>query len=224
MGELTRSEHTVLHKDIRDVAIKVEPLDKIKRKKAPKESLRIIIVLGLIALVSATLLSVVNFFTKIDQNQQMLDKIENLYSSPVRDNIEITGFANYYGTEIQGYFIAEDGASIIISKALKGGKVCYNAEGISLIVVIKDNCIVTVHSFAHSETPGLGEKALREDHLKQYFGLEVDAFYIVEGDIISGPGSSGDFNPVLVTGATYSTNGVNLAVKAAVRAYKKLGE
>ena len=63
---------------------------------------------------------------------------------------------------------------------------------------------------------------MREDYLDQYNGINTDLIFIPEGEFIS---SSEDsyFNPSLVSGATYSSNGVSLAVKAAVRAYRSRG-
>ncbi|NLT18421.1 MAG: electron transport complex protein RnfG [Firmicutes bacterium ADurb.Bin080] len=190
--------------------------------KKMNESLKMIIVLGLLALIASAMLAVVNYYTKIDENQQIKDEIDAVYPSGIRDEVDVSSISDYMGAEIKAYFIAEDGANIIVAKANKADKVCYNAAGITIIVIIKEGKIDRVLSFSHSETPGLGEKALREDYLDQYNGINTDLIFIPEGEFIS---SSEDsyFNPSLVSGATYSSNGVSLAVKAAVRAYRSRG-
>jgi len=190
--------------------------------KKINESLKIIIVLGLIAMVASTMLAVVNFYTKIDENQQILDEIGSLYSSEISTTVDVSSISNYLGTEIKAYYIADDGANIIVAKANKGDKVCYNATGITIIVIIKEGLIEKVVSFSHSETPGLGERALREEYLNQYEGINTDLIFIPEGDFISTP-EFNYFNPSVITGATYSSNGVSLAVKAAVKAYRSRG-
>lgn len=196
---------------------------KVKNKVKLNESMKIVFVLGILALVSAILLSIMNYYTKIDEEVLIRDSIGASYSSPITEELDIDNYDQYTGTQILKAYEAQDGAIILVSKALKGNKVCYNADGITLIVIIKDKVLINVISFAHSETPGLGEKALKEDHLSQYEGLSTEDFLISTGEGISSGNSSDYFNPVIVSGATYSTNGVNLAVKAAVRAYEILG-
>jgi Na+-translocating ferredoxin:NAD+ oxidoreductase RnfG subunit len=191
----------------------------INNRHILNESLKIVLVLGVLALIAAILLSVVNYYTKIDASVIIRETIGQSYSSSIKKEINIDNLSQYSGTEIIKAYEAEDGAIIIVSKALKGEKVCYNADGITIIVVIKDNKLIKIVPFAHSETPGLGEKALKEDHLRQYEGLSTQDFYIQTGESISSGDTDNYFNPTIVSGATYSSNGVNLAVKAAVRTY-----
>ncbi len=182
--------------------------------KISKETKRIIICLTVIAFCSAILLGVVNMFTKVDEEKQLQSAIAEIYSEEIVKTIDVDGYKNLSGTTLENLFVAKDNAYIAVVHVEKSAGVCYNAKGITIVVVLKDDKIVKVESYSHSETPGLGENALKEKHLSQYKDLSVNLFDVTDN------GTQGEFfTPNKVTSATYSTNGVQLGVRAAVKAY-----
>lgn len=179
-----------------------------------KDSVKLVIILACIALVSSLLLAVINLFTQVDEEAKLREAIGKTYSSPItEEEIDFSGYDNIEKAEILEMFKAEDGAIIILSKSTN----CYNAtSGISLLVIIKDNDIVKVAPYSHGETPGLGTNALTEAYLGRYEALEVSDFNIGEAT----GATPWDYTKVEnYTGATKSSNGVRDAVTNAVRAY-----
>ena len=92
-----------------------------------------------------------------------------------------------------------------------------------VITVIKEGVIVKVAGYSHSETPGLGANAFKEDYLAQYAGVSVKDVYVPDDLKLTFPDTTGKFTPEKVTSATYTTNAVFAAVKGAVKAYNELG-
>ena len=64
---------------------------------------------------------------------------------------------------------------------------------------------------------GLGSKALEINYLNQYKNLNVNGFKVSSKPLIELPNSGGDFNYSSVTSATYSSIGVNVAVKVLLK-------
>lgn len=189
--------------------------------KVSKEDIMIVVALSVLALVAALILSVVNMFTYVSESES-IERALAKSNIEIEKSYEISQFANlesFPESEIIYIGKAEDESRVFITKALKTKNSCYNAEGISLIVVIKNDIITFVNSYKHAETPGLGSKALEINYLNQYKNLNVNGFKVSSKPLIELPNSGGDFNYSNVTSATYSSIGVNVAVKSAVKAY-----
>ena len=181
-----------------------------------KDSVKLVIILACIALVSSLLLATINIFTQVDEEAKLRDAIGKEYDSPLTEQvIDFSSYENMEKAEILSMFVAEDGAVIILSKSTN----CYSAgNGISLLVIIKGDDIVKVTPYSHGETPGLGTNALTEEYLARYEALSVKDFVI--GEVT---GASPSYKEVeKYTGATKSSNGVRDAVTNAVRAYVKV--
>lgn len=183
-----------------------------------KDSVKLVIILACIALVSSLLLAVINIFTQVDEEAKLREAIGEAYSSPLTEEvIDFSSYDNIEKAEILNMFRAEDGAVVILSKSTN----CYGAgTGISLIVVIKGNDIVEVVSYSHGETPGLGTNALTEEYLAKYEAFNVSDF-VIDG---TGANPNGYKRVENYTGATKSSNGVRDAVTNAVRAYVKVAK
>ena len=191
----------------------------MKKLNVSKESVRIVVCLGVIALVASLLLAVVNLFTQVDEAAELRKAIGEAYAeAEIASEVDLKDFENTDGTEVLNVFVATDGAYIILTHVAKADKVGYNAEGVSMLVIIRDDEIIKLSGYSHSETPGLGANAFKDKHLDQYIGLTTDRFDVYEGEQIVAP-DGGYFTPVKVTSATYTTNAVFLAVNASVRAY-----
>ncbi len=182
-----------------------------------KDSVKLVIILACIALVSSLLLATINIFTQVDEEAKLRETIGKAYSSPVTEEvIDFSSYDNIEKAEILNMFKAEDGAVVILSKSTN----CYGAgTGISLLVIIKGDDIVEVTPYSHGETPGLGTNALTDEYLAQYEALSISDFVIGEA---MGATPGGYKEVAKYTGATKSSNGVRDAVTNAVRAYVKV--
>ena len=191
----------------------------MKKISINKESLKLVIVLSCIALVSSLLLATINIFTQVDEEAKLREKIGEVYQSPLtEESFDLSSYDNIDKAEILNMFRAEDGAVIVLSKSTN----CYNAgAGISLLIVFKGNDILKIESYSHGETPGLGTNALTESYLARYEALNVSDFQI-EG--VTGASPTGGKTVEKYTGATKSSNAVKDAVTNAVRAYVKLAK
>ena len=195
----------------------------MKKFRINNESVKIVVSLSVIALVAALLLACVNLFTQVDENEELQKAIAENYSSPIAEEISTEGYVDINGTELQAAYIAEDGAYIFLVHVSKGNRIGYSADGVRVITVIKDGVIVKVAGYSHSETPGLGANAFKEDYLARYAGVSVKDVYVPDDLNLTFPDTTGKFTPEKVTSATYTTNAVFAAVKGAVRAYNELG-
>ena len=191
----------------------------MKKISINKDSLKLVIVLSCIALVSSLLLATINIFTQVDEEAKLREKIGEVYESPLtEESFDLSSYDNIDKAEILNMFRAEDGAVIVLSKSTS----CYNAgTGISILIVFKGNDILKIESYSHGETPGLGTNALTESYLARYEALNVSDFQI-EG--VTGASPTGGKTVEKYTGATKSSNGVKDAVTNAVRAYVKLAK
>ncbi len=193
-----------------------------EKKKAPlkfdKDSLKLVIVLSTVALISALLLSVVYMFTeaKIDYQARLIAKFNENYTSTSYEQLEIDADVVREHTSISSAYRADDGALLITAHSEKA----YSSDGIELIVIIKDDVIDSVIKNSASETPGLGSKALEDSYLAQYKGLNVNDF-VFEGAVGSNKDTSNSAD--FITGATKSSTGVQYAVESAVLFYIQVG-
>ncbi len=186
----------------------------MKKINVNRDSIKLVVILAIIALVSSLLLAVVNTFTEVDEEKMLRDTIAKTYSSPLTDKtFDLSSFNSIEKASIEAVFEAEDGAFIILSKSTN----CYNStKGISLLVVIKGDDIISITSYAHGETPGLGTNALTDEFLARYSEVNVSN-YNIENVTVNGN------TTYKYTGATKSSNGVRDAVFNAVKCYKELG-
>jgi electron transport complex protein RnfG len=200
--------------DIEDV--QSSTIEKPKKvKKGLNESVKIVLAITILALVSALLLSVINNYTKVDKEKALMDKISSVYSVAIVETIDvdkIIGYSPVEKTQIEKYVRAEDGAHIVVAKSKKG----YSAAGVSLIVVIKDDKILKIEVFSHSETPGLGTKAFAEEHFNKYIGLSINELNVDQFD-------KKTCEQFIVISATRSSGAVYEAILAAVRVVKYYG-
>ncbi|NMA59811.1 MAG: FMN-binding protein [Clostridiales bacterium] len=217
---MSNMSEEIKNMDIEDVQNDT-PKGPKKIKKGLNESAKIVLAISILALVAALLLSIINHYTKQDADKAMRDVIAKVYDSPVESWVNLSNYKPVEKTQIETYGKAEDGAHIVISKSEKG----YNAAGVSLVVVIKDGKISKVAVFSHSETPGLGDKALKETYFEQYIGISIDRFVTDDDYIITSPSSNdGIFKPQFVSGATRTSTAVQEAILAAVRVVKYYGD
>ncbi|MDD2215925.1 MAG: FMN-binding protein [Eubacteriales bacterium] len=104
---------------------------------------------------------------------------------------------------------ADNGSGLVITTIDKG----FGGKMVVMIGVNNQGEIQGVKITNHSETPGLGTKAMTSDHLSQYIG-NTD---------ITNTGEAGKANVDAVTGATVSSNAIFRAVETALEQYEQLG-
>lgn len=194
------------------------------KAKINKESLKIVVSLAAIAFVAALLLAVVNYFTAVDEAEELKKAVAEAYPDSELTELDTSGFTALTGTSLEGAFRAADGAYIFLVHVSKANRIGYSADGVSLITVISEGTIVKVEGYSHSETPGLGANAFKTDYLSQYSGVKVSDIFIPEDNSLGIPDTGSAFTPTRVTSATYTSNAVFASVKGAVAAYNYFAE
>lgn len=150
-------------------------------------SLKMILVLGLIAAISAGLLAGVNMWTAplIEENAQM--RLQETLASV----IDADEFQEQEGTEYSLWHAQKSGSLVGYVVRLKGQG--YSSAGIDILIGLNTEAVVQgVYIFSHSETPGLGDKVTNKDFLSQFAGKGIED-PIAKGtdiDAISGATSS----------------------------------
>ena len=108
------------------------------------------------------------------------------------------------------YYIADNGAGVVVTaqNASFGGTITV------MVGIDSQGAVTGVTVTDHSDTPGLGTKAMESDYLAQYQGITA----LDDVDSIKD-----DSQVDQVTGATVSSDGIYGAVKYALAAYKEMG-
>ncbi len=184
-------------------------------KKIDRDSLKMVLVLTIIALVAALILSVVyNLVYKTD-DELFKQKISKLYTaSQPAEVINVAEYKNMQYTVINNACTFEDGNTGVVVHSKKA----YDADGLKLFVVFSpDGEILSLTSYAHSETPGIGSKALDKAHLDKFLGKNATDFAVRLQDGNSDTVKEWSLFSVVdsVTGATKTSTGVEYAVVGA---------
>lgn len=174
-----------------------------------KENFSPIIVLVVICLVTTLALagtySVAN--PKIIENQKAAADEARVLVLPEGDS-----FTQYDGKLVDGVidcYMADNGAGMTVTAGAGG----YGGTVEVMIGIDPNGAITGVTVTNHSETPGLGTKAMTEEYLSQYNGVSE-----VAGDDIRK-----DSNIDAISGATLTSDAVYVAVGAALDQFKECG-
>ena len=131
---------------------------------------------------------------------------------------EADGFSEYTGD----LWVSEDGKAAVtaVSTADNGAGMVVTVETTSfggklteMIGIDASGAITGVQVTKHGDTPGVGTKAMAEDHLAQYVGInELTA-------------TAAKSEPAVdhVSGASVSSNGIHYGVYAALQQFNEMG-
>ncbi len=151
------------------------------------QTAKMIVVLGLIAAISAGLLAGVNMLTKdiIAANSE-----KRLYET-LAQVIDADEFIRQEETELALWHAMKNGelAGYVVRLVGQG----YSSAGIDMLVGLDSEARVTgVLIFSHSETPGLGSKVAAAGYLDQFVGKGLESPFAAGEDVdaISGATSS----------------------------------
>lgn len=173
--------------------------------------------LFIIALSAAALLGTTNYFTKpvIALNTE---KAKKAAMAEVLPNVRDNNFSNEFLTEpapatgVTSYAIGYDGDTAV-GYALILKQLGYSGN-ITMLVGLDTNGVVTgLKIIEHSETPGLGAKAVTEGFRGQFAGKN-DEILVTKN---SEPKSN---EIVAITSATITSRAVTSGVNAAIEFYK----
>lgn len=126
-----------------------------------------------------------------------------------------TAYTGELAPEVVDYYSADNGAGVAITSTAQS----YGGLITIMVGINADGAITGVKVMAHSDTPGLGTKAMTEEYLSQYTGK-------TSADILEGQeGVTIKSNPNLdaITGATISSNGVYHSVQNAMKQFAEAG-
>ncbi|WP_353894292.1 FMN-binding protein [Proteinivorax hydrogeniformans] len=157
-----------------------------------KDMIKMIAVLGLIAALSAGLLSAINDFTAPIIEQNIEDRRLKLLGEvldadefeEVTEN-EVTFNEGYKDGDFVGYVVEVEASG-------------YGTDPISMLVGISDEFTITgIAVLSHAETPGLGDQAFEDEYVEKLEGRDLeDGFGDV--DVITGATAS---SRAVITGA-----------------------
>ena len=148
---------------------------------------KMIVVLGLIAAISAGLLAGANLLTR----DKIADNVTARLEKTLAQVIDAEVFAAQSDSEYPLWRAIKNGELVGYVLRLTGQG--YSAAGIDLLVGMDTQAKVTgVLVFSHSETPGLGSKVAAESYLAQFKGKGLDSAFAAGEDVdaISGATSS----------------------------------
>ena len=173
-----------------------------------KEKLMPPIVLTLICVISSALLVIAYNLTYVDTTGIITDKLSEGLTELFGTSEGFEMLLNSDGT-VRTY----DGVTSVITDG--SGKNAfeitadgYSKGGLHLLIGFDENgAVCGISVLTIGETPGLGTKVQDKAYLDRFKGI-----------------SSPDFQVDGITGATYSSKGMNKAVETAVNAYSQLKE
>lgn len=183
-----------------------------------KDVLKTVVVLALIAIISGALLGLVNDITYIDADQEMARQLGKVYDNP--SDLKAVEYSNNSGLsgigEVQNAFVSSDGTYVLKVLGMGG----YGGT-IELLYAIKDNKIIKIVPFSHSETPGLGTKGFEASYLRQYYNLNLED---VESLILVKNIEPQDSEILTITSATFTANAIINASNVAINWYRTNAE
>lgn len=184
-------------------------------KKNAKEIIRIGLILFAITAISALLLATVNKMTAplIAKNQTKKTNASMRAVMPEAHSFSPIDTAILQGAS-DGYFVLDKnnekiGICLITSANGYGGEV-------KVLTGIKDGKVTGIEILSHSETPGLGAKAVNPE-FKNQFNEKSGGITVVKG-------SAMDNEINAISGATITSNAVTNAVNTALKISEEVGK
>lgn len=182
-------------------------------KQKFKEIVHPALVLTIICLVVTLLLAITNYFTNQVVNPA-LDKAE----VQVLMGLETDDFS-LESTASENAYVVNDSAEKNIGYVILSSGKGYKGD-ISIMTGFEDDgTIIGIMVLESAETPGIGSKIEDESFLNQYKNKKsVDEFKVVKNKTTNDDEIQG------ISGATYSTNGINEAINNAMNEYLSIKE
>ena len=111
--------------------------------------------------------------------------------------------------EVTAVSTADNGTGVVVTVSTTsfGGKLS------EMVGIDSSGAITGVKIISHSDTPGVGTKAMKEDHLAQYVGVTE----------LTSTSAKADANIDHVSGASVSSNGIHYGVYAALQQFAEMG-
>ncbi len=174
-------------------------------KQRWKEEFAPPLILFLISVVVTAALSVTYGITKPVIDKNTLEAENKARSAVLKQAESFTEFDGSWGDGIVSCFQGEDNTGI----AVKVESQSYGGVLTAMVGVDQDGKITGISVIGHSDTPGLGTKAMEADYLSQYYGKDQ-----LKSDGIR---ESEEINAV--SGATISSDAMYHLVKKALNQY-----
>jgi len=188
-----------------------------------KEIVRMVIVLTVVCAVWGGALSIVK---KVTEPQIEYQRIKNIKApalkkalvvdydnDPVKDRIKVVVGKDKRGRDIvKNIFLAKKGGKIV-AVALEAYGAGYAGNiGVMVSINLPSETIGGIAITTHSETPGVGTRAIESKKFKDQFKNKSITTNFAPG--------SGTID--VVSGASYTSRGIMMAVQHAVEIYKKI--
>ncbi len=134
-------------------------------------------------------------------------------NDPVKDRIRVEIGKNKRGKPIyKNIFLAKKNNKIVAVVIEGFGSGYKDRIGVMVSILLPEEKIGSIAITTHSETPGVGTRAIEsKEFMSQFKSKPITVNFTPTGGVIKA-----------VSGATYTSNGIMLAVQNAVNIYKKV--
>lgn len=199
-------------------------------KSNMKDILKTVLVLVIIACVSGGLLGAINAVTYMTPEEILNQKLSKVYPAESIIDLSTTDKEEYKDLQsvLKEFNAKEKGEkSLVVFPVNKGkvdeGVVIYRVYGAgdydcTLLVIVKNNKIDDVSVYASSATAGIGDKVYKDNHIKQYKGINL--LEVTKPFEVAKKPSGDEF--ASVAGATKSSIAVNNAMNKVLELHKLL--
>ncbi|MFH1440838.1 MAG: FMN-binding protein, partial [Candidatus Omnitrophota bacterium] len=143
-----------------------------------KETIRYGFILGLICLLSAGLLAVVNSFTAPKILAQDKEKEEKTLTEVLPEAVKFEPVTSSAGENI--YYKAYDKDNKLIGYAFKAAGKGYSSVVETMVGMSLDGNITSVQILSQNETPGLGNRVAEPSFTDQFSGKSISALSEVQ--------------------------------------------
>lgn len=175
--------------------------------KVDRDSVKVVLVLTVIALISALVLSVVYVLVHKSDDELFKEKVSKLYSEAEVDSsvtFDLSAYVDMDSTDIVNVCAFTDGKIGMVASTTKGYK-----SGLALFVLYNaDGTIDAVKSYSTGETPGIGSKVLEQSNLDSAVGKSYTDFTADKLD------NKSSYELDAVTGASKTSRGINYILTA----------
>ncbi len=133
-------------------------------------------------------------------------------NDPVKDRIKVEVGKDKRGKPIYRYVFLAKRSGKLVAVAIEGFGTGYKDKiGVMVSILLPQEKIGGIAITTHSETPGVGTRAMTDEFMGQFKKKPITVNFTPAGGVINA-----------VSGATYTSNGIMMAVQNAVDVYKKV--
>ncbi|MBE6838941.1 MAG: FMN-binding protein [Ruminococcus sp.] len=171
-----------------------------EKKTSVFEYIKPPLVLLLICMIMSGILVFAYELTYVDTTGVITDKLRTGLDAQLSDSSACVMLTDFEAEGITSVIVDKEQNYCAFELTVDG----YAKDGLHLLVGIKDDAVSGISVLTIGETPGLGTRVNDEGYLSTYYGV-----------------TDSDYTPDIISGATYSSKGVDSAVRLAIETYNE---